>query len=152
MPTRAPNSTGCLKPTRPSARHIHSQGAVSMALFLQVPGMGDARSGELVRHGIGQRTRTLPAACKGLQAARRKGLRVRETRIVIRSYRRIQQPHGKDDPQGLRIPRSGLSRTQTPPSFRHALTTETRVIPHWRRVGRASQCRSPCSNPRRWNG
>jgi hypothetical protein len=35
-----------------------------------------------------------------------------------------QRGHCKDDPQGLRIPRSGLSRTQTPPSFRHALTTK----------------------------
>ena len=34
-----------------------------------------------------------------------------------------------DDPQGLRIPRSGLSRTQTPPSFRHALTTKNQKKP-----------------------
>ncbi len=98
-----------------------------MALFPQADGLVDARPGELVCHGIGQRTRTLPAACKRLQAAKREGMWVRETRIGIRSCRRIQQSHCKNDPQDLRIPRFGLSRTQTPPPFRHALTTKIRI-------------------------
>ena len=48
-------------------------------------------------------------------AAKRKCMWIRETRIDIGTNRSIQQIHCTDNPQSVRIPRSGLSRTQTPP-------------------------------------